>query len=65
MATDATSKGVSVDLLTKDERMLCVAALTLKRASILRAVKSEINPQVVEIRSKEVDEVNNLIRKFS
>lgn len=65
MATDVTSKGVSVDMLTKDERMLVVAALVLKRSSVMRAVKSEINAQVVEIRSKEVDEVNNLIRKFS
>lgn len=65
MATDKTSVGVDVNLLTKEERMLVVAALGMKRASIMRAVKSEINAQVVEIRSREVDEVNNLIRKFS
>ena len=65
MATDKTSVGVDVNLLSKEERMLVVASLIMKRASIMRAVKSEINAQVVEIRSKEVDEVNNLIRKFS
>lgn len=65
MATSPTSVGVSVDLLSKSERMLCVSSLLLKRASILRAVKSETNGQIVDIRSKEVDEVNALIHKFS
>lgn len=56
---------VSPDTLSKEERSLVVAALVLKRSSIMRAVKSETNAQVVEIRSKEVDEVNRLITKFS
>lgn len=64
-ASDATVKGIDVNLLTKDERMLCVASLVLKRASVMRAVKAEINSQVVEIRSREVEELNALIRKFS
>lgn len=64
MAT-STSVGIDVNMLSKDERMLCVSSLMLKRASVMRAVKSEINAQIVEIRSKEVDEINNLIKKFS
>lgn len=55
----------SVDQLSKAERSVIVAALVLKRASIMRAAKSETNSEVVQIRSKEVDEVNNLIQKFS
>lgn len=55
----------TVDQLTKAERSVIVAALVMKRASIMRSAKSETNSEVVQIRSKEVDEVNNLIQKFS
>lgn len=65
MATASIPAPIPVDSLNKDERMLCVASLVLKRASVMRAAKSEINSQIVEIRSKEVEEINNLIKKFS
>lgn len=55
----------SVDQLSKEERGLIVAALVMKRASIIRATKAETNAEVVKIRAKEVDEVNVLINKFS
>lgn len=54
-----------VDQLSKEERGLIVAALVMKRASIIRATKAETNAEVVKIRAKEVDEVNVLINKFS
>lgn len=60
MATAPTA-----DSLSKEERSLVVAALVMKRASIIRATKAETNAEVVKIRAKEVDEVNNLINKFS
>lgn len=56
---------VSPDTVTPVERSLIVAGLTLKRASILRASKVETNSAVIEIRAKEVDELNKLITKFS
>lgn len=61
----ATEKVTAVDNLTKEERMLVVSALVLKRSSVVRASKSETNPDVVRIRAKEADEINNLILKFS
>lgn len=55
----------SVDQLSKAERSVIVSALVLKRSSIMRSAKAETNSEVVQIRSREVDEVNNLIQKFS
>jgi len=56
---------VSADAISKEERSLVVSGLIMKRASILRASKVETNSQVIEIRAKEVDEINKLITKFS
>ena len=56
---------VTVDSISREERSLVVAGLVMKRASILRASKVETNSAVIEIRAKEVDEINKLITKFS
>lgn len=63
MAT--AEKIVNVDQLSKDERALVVASLTLKRASVLRAMKAETNQAVVEVRSKESAAIEALIGRFS
>lgn len=63
MAT--AEKITNVDQLSKDERAIVVASLTLKRASVLRAMKSETNQAVVEARSKESAAIDALIARFS
>lgn len=55
---------VSIDSLSKDERAIVVAALTLKAASISRSIKAESNPAVKEIRVREGAAIDALIARF-
>lgn len=63
MAT--SDKVTSIDSLSKDERALVVASITLKMASVARAAKGEANPAVAELRNREYAALNQLAVRFS
>ena len=55
----------SIDDLHADERAIVVAALKLKLQSVERAMRSEANAAVRELRSKEIAAINALVLRFS
>lgn len=55
----------SIDDLHADERAIVVAALKLKLQSVERAMRSEANAAVRDLRAKEVAAINALIARFS
>lgn len=63
MATSAPVAS-SVDVLSKSERELVVAGLTLKKASLERSIRTESNPEIRSLRSLEADAAASLILKF-
>lgn len=65
MATSSVSNvASSVDLLSAVERSIVVRALELSLASTKRAVNAERNPEVRDIRAKDLASIEALIVKF-
>jgi len=60
MASDAKK----VDELSRAERDIVVTALELKMQSVLRAIKSEKNLEVANLRKVEHDVLANLAARF-
>ena len=61
---DPKSVATSVDVLTFDERRIVVGALELRIAQIKRSAASEVDPEVVALRTRALAAVEALVLKF-
>lgn len=55
----------TIDSLSKDERKLIVSAIDLKIASLIRAARAESDDTIRELRTKQIESMETLSRRFS
>ena len=66
MATSGNEKVLSVDALSREERMLVVSALLFYRTSKARAMKAASDDKAMaELHSARIKEIDALSMKFS